>query len=125
MADGLETENIQATLDRLKAGASGITDEEAARRIKEYGPNVINEKKVSPVVKFAMKFWAPVPWMLEITVILTYFFGKYLDMYIILFLLVFNAIVTKSFANRRRIMSKGVVTKKPTIKNESVRNIAT
>ena len=94
MADGLETENIQATLDRLKAGASGITDEEAARRIKEYGPNVINEKKVSPVVKFAMKFWAPVPWMLEITVILTYFFGKYLDMYIILFLLVFNAIVS-------------------------------
>ncbi|MGP6239531.1 plasma-membrane proton-efflux P-type ATPase [Cuniculiplasma sp. SKW4] len=94
MEPGKQDEPIEETIKRLNSNPSGISDEEAAERIKKFGPNLITEKKVNPLIKFILKFWAPVPWMLELTVILTYFFGKYLDMYVILFLLVFNAIVS-------------------------------
>ncbi|MCL4345366.1 MAG: plasma-membrane proton-efflux P-type ATPase [Candidatus Thermoplasmatota archaeon] len=94
MESGRENEPVEHALRRLNSSTNGISEAEAAERLRKYGLNAITEKKVNPVLKFALKFWAPVPWMLELTVILTYMFGKYLDMYVILFLLVFNAIVS-------------------------------
>lgn len=94
MGQDEKKETIEDTLARLKSNSNGLTQEEASERLKKFGPNVIAEKKVNPILKFMLKFWAPVPWMLEITVVLTYLFGKYLDMYVILFLLIFNAVVS-------------------------------
>nr|WP_297026114.1 plasma-membrane proton-efflux P-type ATPase [Thermoplasma sp.] len=54
----------------------------------------MQEKKENPVIKFLRKFWAPVPWMLEATIVITIVLDKLLDTYIIAFLLVFNAIVS-------------------------------
>jgi len=51
------------------------------------------KKKENKAIKFLKKFWAPVPWMLEATIVITALLGKYLDTYIILFLLVFNAFI--------------------------------
>jgi len=100
MASNFEKMSIEETLTQLNTSLKGLTEKEAEERIKKYGYNEVKEKKESPIVKFLKKFWAPVPWMLEVTIVITYILGKYLDMYIIIFLLVFNSIV--SFIQERR-----------------------
>jgi len=72
----------------------GLTSEEARRRINEYGYNEVTERKTSPVVGFLKKFWGLSPWMLEMTVALEWLVGKYLEMYIVIGLLFFNAILS-------------------------------
>ncbi|EWG07877.1 MAG: cation transport ATPase [Candidatus Aramenus sulfurataquae] len=95
-----EKESIEEVLRELDTSPEGLSEEEAKKRLEKYGFNEVKEKKVNPVVKFLKKFWAPVPWMLEVTIVLTYVLGKYLDMYIIAFLLVFNSVV--SFVQEHR-----------------------
>ncbi len=59
-----------------------------------YGYNEIEEKKESSLVKFARKFWGLTPWMLETTIILEWFLGKTVEAYVIIGLLIFNAVVS-------------------------------
>jgi H+-transporting ATPase len=72
----------------------GLTLEEAQRRLKEYGPNEVPEKKKNPLLRFISNLWGLTPWMLEFTVALEWFLGKYLEAYVIAILLVFNAAVS-------------------------------
>ncbi|PYB68097.1 plasma-membrane proton-efflux P-type ATPase [Thermoplasma sp. Kam2015] len=90
---GDEKADVDKILKELETSQSGLTEEEAQKRIDQYGYNEIQEKKENRAIKFLKKFWAPVPWMLEATIVITALLGKYLDTYIILFLLVFNAFV--------------------------------
>jgi len=69
----------------------GLTREEAETRLRQYGPNAVREAKPHLFLAIAKKFWAPVPWMLEVTIILELFLGKRPEAIIIGFLLVFNA----------------------------------
>ena len=48
---------------------SGLSSQDAAERLAKYGPNAVAEEKHHPAF-FLKKLWGPVPWMLEITVIL-------------------------------------------------------
>ncbi|WP_016730623.1 plasma-membrane proton-efflux P-type ATPase [Saccharolobus islandicus] len=100
MSSKFEKYSIEETLAELNTSLNGLSETEAQERVKKYGYNEVREKKENPILKFLRKFWAPVPWMLEVTIIITYILGKYLDMYIILFLLIFNSIV--SFVQERR-----------------------
>ena len=54
--------------ERLGVSKSGLSSSEAAKRLRQVGPNAIEEKKVSSVVKFLSYFWGPIPWMIEIAV---------------------------------------------------------
>ena len=72
----------------------GLTQEEVSRRLGEYGPNEVPEKKTSPILRLAGKFWGFTPWMLEFTIALEWVLGKYLEAYVIVILLVFNAVVS-------------------------------
>jgi len=69
----------------------GLTHEEAETRLRQYGPNAVREAKPHLFLAIAKKFWAPVPWMLEVTIILELILGKRPEAIIIGFLLVFNA----------------------------------
>ncbi len=69
----------------------GLTREEAELRLRHYGPNAVPEVKSHLFLTIAQKFWAPVPWMLEVTIILELSLGKRPEAIIIGFLLVFNA----------------------------------
>ena len=71
----------------------GLTSEEARKRIGEYGYNEVPEKRVSRTIQFVKKFWGLTPWMLEITIGLEWILGKYLEMYVVMGLLVFNAVL--------------------------------
>ena len=73
--------------------AAGLSAEEAAQRLGQYGPNALEEKKTNPLLKFLGYFWGPIPWMIEIAAILSLIVHHWDDFAIILTLLIFNAAV--------------------------------
>ena len=68
----------------------GLTSLEAQKRLAQYGLNLVEEKKSNRFIVLAKKFWSPIPWMLELTIVLQFILGKYSEALIILALLVFN-----------------------------------
>ena len=72
---------------------NGLDSKEVEKKLSEYGFNEVPERRVSPIIRFLRKFWGVTPWMLEITVGLTWFLGKYLETYVITALLLFNTVV--------------------------------
>ena len=80
---------------RAKLGSSpdGLTQAEAKKRLTQYGPNEIEEKKTNEILKFLSYFWGPIPWMIEAAVILSAVARHWPDFGIILLLLLANAVV--------------------------------
>jgi H+-transporting ATPase len=72
---------------------SGLTSDEARRRLDQFGPNTIPDTALHPLRRALTKFWAPVPWMLEAAVVLELALGKYVEASIIVGLLAFNAVL--------------------------------
>ncbi len=70
---------------------SGLTATEAAARLQKYGPNALEEEKVSPLLKLLGYFWGPIPWMIEVAAILSALIQHWPDFWIIIALLLFNA----------------------------------
>jgi H+-transporting ATPase len=75
------------------AGGDGLTGKEAARRLAQFGANEMPDTALHPWRRAVEKFWAPVPWMLEATVVLELALGKYAEAAVIAGLLLFNAII--------------------------------
>ncbi|HEV2210149.1 MAG TPA: plasma-membrane proton-efflux P-type ATPase [Verrucomicrobiae bacterium] len=69
----------------------GLTSAQALARLKEFGPNAVIEEKAHPLVNFVKRFWAPIPWLLEATIILQLFLGEHLEAAVIGGLLLLNA----------------------------------
>jgi H+-transporting ATPase len=74
-----------------KTVSSGLTSDEARRRLAKSGPNAMPDTSVHPLRMALEKFWAPVPCMLEAAIVLELVLGKYIEAAIIALLLVFNA----------------------------------
>jgi len=72
----------------------GLSAAEAARRLKQDGANEVAEENSHPVLVLLRKFWSPVPWMLEVTVILQLVLGKQGEAAVIAVLLVVNAVLS-------------------------------
>ena len=89
----VETLSIQETFTRLKCDKNGLSHEEAYRRLAQFGPNAIDEKKVHPSLKFLSYFWGPIPWMIETAAILSAIVQDWPDFCIIMILLIANAII--------------------------------
>ena len=70
---------------------SGLTTNEANRRLEKFGANAMPDTSMHPLRMAIEKFWAPVPWMLEAAIILELVLGKYVEAAIIAALLMFNA----------------------------------
>lgn len=71
--------------------ANGLSSSEAQKRKVQFGYNEVAEEKANPAIQFAKKFWGLTSWMLEIIIVLSWYLKNYLDVYIVLGLLVFNA----------------------------------
>ena len=80
--------------------AQGLTSIEAAQRLQHFGPNAIADKPVPAWRQLLVKFWAPVPWMLEAVIVLQVLLGRVTESIVIAALLVFNALV--AFAQEQR-----------------------
>jgi H+-transporting ATPase len=78
---------------KLGTSPDGLSQAEAQKRLAQYGPNEIEEKKDNPFLKFLTYLWGPIPWMIEAAVILSALAQHWPDFGIILVLLLANAIV--------------------------------
>jgi H+-transporting ATPase len=91
--DELKSLPIAEVEKKLGSSPDGLTQAEAEKRLAQYGPNEIEEKKTNLILKFLSYFWGPIPWMIEAAVILSGVVGHWPDFFIILVLLVSNAFV--------------------------------
>ena len=91
--DELKTLPLPEVEKKLDSSPNGLSDAEAKKRLTQYGPNKIEEKKTNAFLKFLSYFWGPIPWMIEAAVILSGVVRHWLDFFIILFLLFSNAVV--------------------------------
>jgi H+-transporting ATPase len=91
--DDLKSLSMPEVEKRLGSSPDGLSQAEAQRRLTQYGPNEIKEEKTNSFLKFLTYFWGPIPWMIEVAVILSGVVGHWEDFGIILFLLLCNAVV--------------------------------
>ncbi|MGB6310068.1 MAG: cation-transporting P-type ATPase, partial [Steroidobacteraceae bacterium] len=89
--DDLKTLPLAEVEKRLESSPEGLTQAEAAKRLTKDGPNELPEKKTNSLLKFLSYFWGPIPWMIEIAVILSGVVKHWPDFFIILVLLCTNA----------------------------------
>jgi H+-transporting ATPase len=91
--DALKSLPMPDLMKKLGSSADGLTQGEAQKRLTQYGPNEITEKKTNQILKFLSYFWGPIPWMIEGAVILSGVVRHWLDFFIISLLLCSNAVV--------------------------------
>ena len=91
--DDLKTLPMPEVEKKLESSPDGLSQAEAQKRLAQYGPNKIEEKKTNAFLKFLTYFWGPIPWMIEAAVILSGLVRHWLDFFIILLLLCSNAVV--------------------------------
>jgi H+-transporting ATPase len=91
--DDLKSLPMPELQTKLGSTPDGLSQDEAQKRLTQYGPNEIKEKKTNAFLKFLSYFWGPIPWMIEGAVILSGIVRHWLDFFIILFLLFSNAVV--------------------------------
>jgi H+-transporting ATPase len=91
--DGLKSMPMPELLKKLDASENGLSQTEAKKRLLHYGLNELEEKKTNPFLKFLSYFWGPIPWMIEVAVILSAVVRHWPDFFIILVLLFSNAVV--------------------------------
>ncbi|MFC1467050.1 MAG: plasma-membrane proton-efflux P-type ATPase [Candidatus Brachytrichaceae bacterium NZ_4S206] len=80
--------------DTQPISAEGLNSQEAARLLAQIGPNAITEAKPHPWLAFLRRMWGPIPWMLEVTLILQIILGKYDEAVVIGALILFNAVIS-------------------------------
>ena len=88
-----QEESTEKLFKTLSTSNQGLLSKEAKRRLTLYGPNALEEKRVSPLLTFLGYFWGPIPWMIEIAAILSGVVQHWVDFAIIAALLIFNAVV--------------------------------
>ncbi len=91
--DDLKSMPLAEVEKKLASSPDGLPQAEAEKRLTQYGPNEIEEKKANTFLKFLTYFWGPIPWMIEAAVILSAVARHWPDFFIILVLLLANAVV--------------------------------
>ena len=91
--DDLQKLPLAEVEKRLSTSPDGLAEAEAKKRLTQYGPNEIAEKKTNALLKFLGYFWGPIPWMIEVAVVLSAIVRHWPDFFIILLLLLANATI--------------------------------
>ena len=91
--------SIEETLKALDTSLNGLSEEEARKRIEKYGYNEVREEKRNPVVEFLSRYWGPMPWLLELAIVLSVLLSHIIEAIIISALLTIN--VTIGFMHSR------------------------
>ncbi|KDO67285.1 hypothetical protein CISIN_1g002203mg [Citrus sinensis] len=66
----LERIPIEEVFEQLKCSREGLTSDEGAHRLHVFGPNKLEEKKESKVLKFLGFMWNPLSWVMEAAAIM-------------------------------------------------------
>jgi H+-transporting ATPase len=90
-SQNVEKRSSEELLKSLETSLEGLSSTEVQKRLEHFGRNALEEKKVSPLLRFLGFFWGPIPWMIEVAAILSAVVQRWDDFGIILALLIFNA----------------------------------
>ena len=94
VADPWHHLTIEETLSKTGSQREGLTAIEASERLEKYGPNQLKgRKKASPVKAFLSQFLSPLIYVLLVAVIISFVVGHYMDAWVILGVLILNAII--------------------------------
>lgn len=85
--------SIEETLQALNTSLGGLAITEVENRIEEFGYNEIKEKKKNPFIDFISRFWGFLPFLLEITMILSFILSRVIEGFVILVLLIVNVLI--------------------------------
>jgi H+-transporting ATPase len=66
----LEKIPIEEVFEQLKCSREGLTSDEGTNRINIFGPNKLEEKKESKLLKFLGFMWNPLSWVMEAAAIM-------------------------------------------------------
>ena len=78
----------------------GLSAAEAARRLEQFGLNAVVEEHIGPARRILRHFWAPVPWMLEVTIALQLAIGERVEALMVATLLIANVALGMFQENR-------------------------
>lgn len=89
----LQSLDLDELKKKLQFSPNGLSNDEAKKRLAEFGWNIIHEKKTNIYFKFVSYFWGPIPWMIELAMILSTITRHWVDFLIIGVLLIANALI--------------------------------
>ncbi|MCX6168420.1 MAG: plasma-membrane proton-efflux P-type ATPase [Ignavibacteriales bacterium] len=105
----------------LETTADGLSDSEVKIRLEKFGNNEIVEKKQSSFLEFILRYWGPMPWLLELAMGLAFALNHYVEGIIIFTLLTSNAIIGQIHSSgSHKVME--LLKKKLAIKSKVLRN---
>ncbi len=87
------TASARCATGPLCTEAPGLTTADAHARLAQFGANAVREQPPHPLRQFLRRFWAPIPWLLEATIIIQMFLGERVEASVIAGLLVANAVL--------------------------------
>ena len=64
--------SVEAATRSLEASITGLTEFEVGKRLEKFGYNEIVEKKKNPFLEFLLRYWGPMPWLLELAMGLSF-----------------------------------------------------
>ncbi len=85
--------SVEESLKILETCEDGLSESDAGQRFEIFGYNEIAEKKKSPFLEFLLRYWGPMPWLLELAMGLSFLLSHYLEGIIIFVLLTVNAVI--------------------------------
>jgi H+-transporting ATPase len=88
-----ENSTIEELQARLDSDGQGLSNTEAQRRLASVGPNSIEEHRRSALAELATFFWGPIPWMIEVALVLSAVLQHWADVVIVGILLLVNAAI--------------------------------
>ena len=85
-------QDVDRVCTELHTSIHGLSEKEAALRLKTYGANVLPDANIdSPVVLFLKQFQSPLIYILFVASGIVFLLGERMDAYIVLFVLLANA----------------------------------
>lgn len=88
------SKSISDIFEEFHSGEHGLSEVESAKRLQEYGLNILPEKKTDNyLIIFLRQFQSPLIYILFAASAIVFATGEATDSYIIIFVLLFNAIV--------------------------------
>jgi H+-transporting ATPase len=85
--------SVKKTFQFLGTSEKGLPESEAEKRLQVSGYNEIVEKQKNPVLEFFLRYWGPMPWLLELAMGLSFILHHTLEGIIIFVLLTVNAVI--------------------------------
>ncbi|MEM3581062.1 MAG: plasma-membrane proton-efflux P-type ATPase [Candidatus Bathyarchaeia archaeon] len=94
--------SIEETFKILGTSTEGLSEIEAKNRIEKFGYNDIMEEKKNLLLDFFKHYWGPMPWLLELAIVLSFILGHLLEAIIIFMLLTTNVVIGFAHSQRSR-----------------------